>query len=326
MVLFISIIAYIYSLTFTPHGRMDWRQAAYAKLFSVVLKPGTKDILGLIKQEVDNIKPETILPTVASFKALKITTDSLPVYVYRANNLPSNAPIIIYYHGGGFVIPLVTDGHVFARRYANAFNAIIVAVDYRVAPAHPYPAAVDDCYRTFKWVVENANSLGGNPNKIAVIGESAGGNLAAVVSQQAQKEGYSNIKHQTLFCPSVDIAHVYSYPANQRLQQGYILDKTFMDFFFDSYLPQRQVAFETNASPLLQENMAGLPPAFVITAEFDPLRDEGVAYYQKLQKAGVSVKYKDMVGCLHVVQGPLMDEVHEDLNKEIALELKKAFQ
>lgn len=326
LVLIAALASYTYSLTFTPHGRMDWRQAAYAKIFTVVIAPQPTDVARLVQENLEKNKPETILPAVSSFQHFKITADSLPVYVYKSANIKPNSPVVIYFHGGGFVIPLISDGHRFARKYANAFDAIIVAVDYRVAPQYPYPAAVNDCYNTFKWVLENAKTIGGNPEKIAVIGESAGGNLAAVVSQKALKDGYTNIKHQTLFCPSTDIAHVYSYPSNKALQNGYILDKKFMDYFFDAYLPNKSDTFNADASPLLQSSFVGLPQAFVITAQFDPIKDEGVAYYHKLKQAGVPTKYKNMEGCLHVVQGPWVDNLNDDLNKEIAVELAKAFK
>ena len=323
----VGILAfYIYSLTYTPHGRMLWQQAAYAKFFHKVLNIQTDEIAGLLENDLKTMKPEELLPSVGSFQTIRITADSLPLHIFKPKDLQPNAPIVIYYHGGGFLFPYISDSHRMARKYANAFNTIVVGVDYRVAPKFPFPTPIVDSYNAFKWIVENGKSLGGNPEKIAVIGESAGANISTVVAQKAMKDGYKNIVHQTLFCPTTDIAHMYDYPSFKSLKEGYVLDKKVIDYFFDAYLPNKADRSNPEASPLLSENLAGLAPAFVITAEFDPLKDEGFAYYQKLKQAGVKVKFKELKGILHVAQGPFMDEVMDELNNEIALEMYKAFE
>jgi acetyl esterase len=317
---------YIYSLTYTPHGRMLWQQAAYAKFFHKGLNIQPSEIGAMIENDLKTMKPREILPEVGSFQTIKITPDSLLLHIYKPFGLKPNSPIVIYYHGGGFFFPYVSDSHIAARRYAIAFHTIVVGVDYRVSPNYSFPTPINDCYNTFKWVIENGQSLGGNPDKIAVIGESAGGNISAVIAQKAMKDGYKNIKHQTLFCPTTDAAHMYEYPSFKNLQEGYILDKKAVDFFFNGYLPNKNDRLNTDASPLLNNSLAGLPPAFIITAEFDPIKDEGLAYYEKLKKAGVQVKFQELKGVLHVAQGPFMNDENNQLNKEIAIEIKKAFQ
>lgn len=319
------LAVYIYSLTYTPHGRMLWQQAAYAKFFHVVLDIEPDEIAGLLEKDLKNMKPEDLLPSVGSFQTIKITADSLPLHIYKPVGVKPNTPIVIYYHGGGFCFPYISDSHRMARKYANTFQTIVVGVDYRVTPKFAFPTAINDSYNAFKWIVENCRNFGGNPEKIAVIGESAGGNISAVVAQKAMNDGYKNIKHQTLFCPSTDVAHMYDYPSFKKLKEGYILDKKVIDFFFNGYLPNQIDRSNPEASPLLSEKLTGLPPSFVITAEFDPLIDEGKAYYEKLKKAGVIVKFKEFKGVLHVAQGPFMEDFMDELNDEVAAELKKAF-
>ena len=323
----VGILAiYIYSLTFTPHGRMLWQQAAYAKFFHKVLKIQPDEIAGLLEKNLKTMKTKELLPTVGSFQTIKITADSLPLHIYKPDGVKPNSPIVIYYHGGGFCFPYISDSHLMARKYANAFQTIVVGVDYRVTPKYPFPTAINDSYNAFKWIIENGKTLGGNPEKVAVIGESAGGNISTVVAQKAMKDGYKNIVHQTLFCPTTDIAHMYEYPSYQNLNEEYVLDKKVIDYFFDAYLPNQADRLNPDASPLLSKNLSGLPSGFVITAEFDPLKDEGFAYYQKLKQAGVEVKFKELKGVLHVAQGPFMDDFLVELNTEIAAELKKVFK
>jgi len=320
--LFGIFVIYLYSLTYTPHGRMLWQQAAYAQLFHKVLKIQPEQISGLIEKELKNMKPAEILPEVGSFETIKITADSLTLHIYKPKNLQLNAPIVIYYHGGGFNFPYMPDSHINARKYANAFNAVVVGVDYRVTPKYSFPIPINDCYNTFKWVVENAKRLGGNSQKVVVIGESAGGNISAVVAQKAMKDDYKNIVHQVLISPSTDAAHMYEYLSFKKLQEGYVLNKTVIDFFFNAYFPNNSDKLKSDASPLLSNDLAGLPPAFIITAQFDPIKDEGLAYYEKLKKSGVKAKFKEMKGVMHCAEGPLMGDYIDGLNQEIAEELK----
>ncbi len=225
VVLILALIGYVYSLTFTPYGRMDWRQAAFAKFlsFNVLIEEQRSK---MTTEEFRKTMPEVPLQPVGSIQSLKITADSLPIFIYKPVNLPPNSPVVIYYHGGGFYIPFSTVSDRDARQYANQFKTIVVSVDYRTAPKYPFPIPVNDCYATFKWVLEHAKNVGGNPEKIAVIGESAGGNLATVVAQKAKNEGLPNIKYQVLLCPTTDAAHFNAYPSAKKFEHGYLLDKT----------------------------------------------------------------------------------------------------
>ena len=325
VVLAILLIGYVYSLTFTPYGRMDWRQAAFAKFVS--FNTLTEAQLSVMTTEdFRKAMPPMPLDSVGSIQSLKITADSLPVFIYKPVGFRPNSPVVIYYHGGGFFMPFNTVSDHNARQFTNRFKTIVVAVDYRTAPAFPYPTPLNDCYATFKWVLDQAKSFGGNPEKIAIIGESAGGNLSTVICQKAQQEGFGNIKYQALICPTTDAAHFNAYPSAQKFQHGYMLDKNETDFAFKSYVPHKADLANPEVSPLLAKSLAGLPPAFVITAEFDPLHDEGVAYMNRLKKEGVPVTFRDMKGCVHVIAGPGMDDITGNLYDEIATELSKAFK
>ncbi len=187
LILILSI--YLFSLTFTSHGRMLWQQAAYAKFFHKVLKIQLEEIPGLLEKNLKTMKPKELLPAVGSFRTIKITPDSLVLHIYKPLGIKPNSPIVIYYHGGGFLFPYISDSHRMARKYANAFNTIVVGVDYRVTPKYPFPTAINDSYNAFKWIIENGKTLGGNPEKIAVIGESAGGNITTVVAQKSNERG-----------------------------------------------------------------------------------------------------------------------------------------
>jgi acetyl esterase len=325
LVLALILVGYIYSLTFTPYGRMDWRQAAFAKLVSFDTTT-EEQLKNMTLEEYRNAVPPMPLESVGSIDTLHIMPDNLPLFVYKPVGLSPNAPIVIYYHGGGFFVPFNNLSNSYARQYANRFKAVIVAVDYRTAPQFPFPTHVNDSYNTFKWVVENASKIGGNPNKIAVIGESAGGNIATVVCQKAQKEGFNQIKYQVLFCPSTDMGHPLSYPSTKKFENGYLLGKAQMSFVGKYVAKIAENGLNPELSPMLAQSLAGLPHAFVITTEFDPLHDEGLAYSERLAKEGVPTKYKDLKGCIHVMAGPFMEDKFNELNAEIALELDKAFR
>jgi acetyl esterase len=194
-------------------------------------------------------------------------------------------PMVVYFHGGGFVFGNLDLVDKVARSLCAASGAAVVSVDYRKAPEHPYPTAPEDAYAALVWARENAARLGLDPNRIAVAGDSAGGNLAAVVSQMARDRKGPKIVHQVLVYPVTDAGG--SYPSRTENAEGYLLTSAAMDWFFDHYQPQVDQPY---ASPI-KGDLKGLPPATVITAHFDPLRDEGDAYAQALEKAGVKVTH-----------------------------------
>lgn len=215
--------------------------------------------------------------------------------LYRPNT-PGSHPLTVYFHGGGWVLGSHTSDDAFCRDLCVNSNSIIVSVNYRHAPEHPFPAAVDDGFAAVNWVANNAEELGGIAGQMAVCGWSAGGNIAAVTCLLARDEGGPEIKGQILITPVTDGTD--NSPSMTENAEGYILTKSLMDWFWDNYADP---ADRTNpkASPLLCENLTNLPPALVVTAEFDPLRDQGNAYAEALAKAGVLTNNITYPGHIH---------------------------
>jgi acetyl esterase len=206
-------------------------------------------------------------------------------------------PVIMYFHGGGWVIGDldVCDNPV--RRIANRTGAVVVSVDYRLAPEHVYPAGFDDCYAATEWVAKHAAELGGDPARVATCGDSAGGNLAAAVALAARDRQGPRLAAQLLIYPVTNFDFTTrSYEQNG---EGYLLTKGSMVWFWAHYLGPQDLGKDAFACPARADDLVGLPPAFVATAEFDPLRDEGEAYAANLRAAGVDVTAKRYDGMLH---------------------------
>lgn len=223
----------------------------------------------------------------------------IPVRVYRPS---ADGPlaVVVYFHGGGWVIGDLETHDAICHRLAAAVPAVVVSVDYRLAPEHPFPAAVHDCDAATRWVADHATELGGDPDRLAVAGDSAGGNLAAVVARHARDVGGPSIAFQLLVYPGTDLTG--SMPSHVENGTGYLLDSETMTFFLGSYLAGGDPR-DPDASPLFAEDLSGLPPALVVTAEFDPLRDEGEAYAERLREAGVPVTATRYDGMIHGFYG-----------------------
>jgi len=221
---------------------------------------------------------------------------AIPIRLYVPENA-QNAPVIAFYHGGGFVIGNLKSHDKVCRRLCKMNQAFVVAVDYRLAPEHKFPAAVEDCYDATKWVSENISKYGGNPEKLVVLGDSAGGNLAAVMAIQARDLGTPKIAAQVLVYPMTNAK--MEHPSITSNGKGYLLTKDLMTWFTNHYI--KEVADKENPlmSPLFTKDLSNLPPALVQTAGFDPLRDEGIEYKEKLEQAGNQVKYTNYEELVH---------------------------
>ncbi|WP_028921136.1 alpha/beta hydrolase [Pseudonocardia acaciae] len=240
-------------------------------------------------------------PGVASVVARTIPgpVGEVPVRVYTPlpGSAPGPVPVVVYFHGGGWVIGNLDVVDNPCRRLAAATGAVVVSVDYRLAPEHRYPAAFDDCYAATVWAAQHAAELGGDPTRVAVAGDSAGGNLAAAVALAARDRGGPVLVAQLLIYPVTDFDFgTESYRDNG---DGYLLNKATMQWFWAHYLGALDLGDDPYACPARSNDLAGLPAAYVATSEFDPLRDEGEAYARRLAEAGVKVTAKRFDGMLH---------------------------
>lgn len=221
----------------------------------------------------------------------------IPVRVYRPTPAP-DLPALVYFHGGGFVICNLDTHDRLCRNLANESGCVVVAVDYPLSPEHRFPAAVEDAYAATRYVAEHATEFGVDSSRIAVGGDSAGGNLAAVVALIARDRGGPPLKFQLLIYPLVDFDDNDS-PSMREYEHDHFLTREFMDWCFDSYLGSKDDRRAPHASPLRASDLRGLPAAMILTAECDPLRDQGEAYARKLQSAGVAVELKRYEGMIH---------------------------
>jgi acetyl esterase len=234
---------------------------------------------------------------------------------------PGPLPVVVYFHGGGWVLGDIEGYDAVCRALANRSGCLVISVDYRLAPEAIYPAAADDSYAATVWIAEHAAELGGDGSRIAVAGDSAGGNLAAVVAIMARDKGGPKLAYQALIYPVTDFnLDTVSYVENA---EGYLLTRDAMLWFWELYAPETERRLEQHASPLRAADLSGLPPALVITAEFDPLRDEGEAYAQRLAEAGVQVaatRYGGMIHGFFTLIG-VLDRSAEAIN-EVGLALR----
>ena len=237
---------------------------------------------------------------------------------------PGPHPALVYYHGGGWVIGDLYTHDGLCRSLANAARCAVVSVDYRLAPESKYPVPVEDSYAALRWVVGNAARLGLDPRRVAVGGDSAGGNLATVIALVARERGGPALVHQVLIYPVTD--HDLDTPSYVENATGYVLTREGMRWFWSHYLVRAAQGREPHASPLRAPSLAGLPSAIVITAEHDPLRDEGEAYAARLRDAAVPVTLTRYAGMFHgfVRMTRILDKARTAVD-EIGSSIQKAF-
>jgi acetyl esterase len=266
-------------------------------------------------------------PQVAFVQDLQATGPhgAIPLRLYKplSETAGRALPVLVYFHGGGWVIGDLDTHDTLCRELANGSGCCVVAVDYRMGPENRFPAAVDDCLAATRWVHGNAASLGLDASRLAVGGDSAGGNLAAVVSILARDSGTLPIAFQLLIYPSTDMRRVSA--SHQTNGQGYVLTADTIAYFQSHYTGDEAKYLDWRASPLLCDNLASLPPAFVMTAGYDPLRDEGLAYAQRLTEAGNRATHICFERQIHgfITMGRVIDEAHAAV-AICALEVKRA--
>jgi acetyl esterase len=232
-------------------------------------------------------------------------------------------PVVVYFHGGGWVLGSAALTDATCRMLANRSGAVVLNVDYRLAPEDPYPAAVNDAYAATKWAAENGSALNGD-GRVAVAGDSAGGNLAAVVALMARDRGGPEIALQALIYPVTD--HTSEQASHKENAEGYLLTADAMKMFWGHYIADEKQRAEPYASPLRAPDLSGVAPAAVFTCEFDPLRDEGEEYAERLRAAGVSTTTKRYDGAIHgIFWMPAVTAVGVQIMDDVSSALKSGF-
>jgi acetyl esterase len=247
---------------------------------------------------------------------------AIPARRYVPSGAPDPAPCLLWFHGGGWVLGDLETADATARGIAVRADAVVVSVDYRRAPEHPFPAANEDALTALRWVHAEAATLGLDPARVAVGGDSAGGNLAAVLAQRWSADDGPPLCQQVLVYPVVDLT--MSQPSYVENAEGYFLTRATMQWFIESYAAPEPK--DPGCSPLHADDLSGLPPAFILTAEFDPLRDEGDLYAARLAEAGVDVEHVRYPGQVHPFVGLLgmVDDAADALDR-IGARLRAAF-
>lgn len=211
-------------------------------------------------------------------------------------------PVCVYFHGGGWVQGNLDSQDAACRGIANGADCVVVSVDYRHAPEHKFPTPAEDCYLATSWVAKHGEQLNIDPRRLAVVGMSAGANLAAAVTLMARDRGGPHIAYQALLVPVTN--HAFDTPSYRRCGEGYGLTLKGMQWYWSHYLATPADGAHPHASPLRADDLRGLPDAFVMTSKYDPLLDEGEAYAKRLSEAGVDVSYECLAGMLHGFHGP----------------------
>ena len=303
VVTMLGALALTYSWTFTPLGRLDYKAALLAKAMSLQTNPAS------YTSESRKRANQNVVYALADAAASKTTRyedraidgpdgGKLPIRIYWPE-AEGTLPVYLDIHGGGWWMGDGFPFHNMNTQLAELAQVIIVSVDYRLAPEHPYPAALDDSYMALVWLHENAESLGGDPQRIAVGGASAGGNLAAAVALRARDEQGPELLFQLLNVPATDLSDTHHWPSYDQTGDNYMLTVSGIRQMIANYVPEADRRLHPYVSPLLAQDLGGLPPALIITALFDPLRDQGEAYASKLKAAGVPVQLHREDGALH---------------------------
>lgn len=248
----------------------------------------------------------------------------LRVYEPRAARPDERLPVLMWFHGGGFVIGDLDTHDTACRRLAKEGDCLVVAVDYRLAPESKFPAAVEDCMAALRWVALQGIEIGADVTRIGVGGDSAGGNLAAVCALLARDEGFPKLAHQLLIYPCT--APEPETRSHKLFAEGHLLTRKTITWFYAQYLRNSRDTQDFRFGPLIADDLAGVPPAFVLVAGYDPLRDEGVQYATRLVEAGIDVTFVNMAGMIHgfyIMLGAV--DAASDAIRQSGAALRKAF-
>ncbi len=311
----------------TEHGILDYKTAIVLKLRDLFSGDQVLDAARMREEAISRGRLMQRKPVpVAKVEETTIAgpAGEIPIRIYWPT-ADGPLPVLVFYHGGGWVTGNLDTSDSLCGRISNRARAVVVSVDYRLAPEHRYPAAVDDSYAALEWVSRNAERLDVDASHVAVGGCSAGGNLAAAVALMARDRTGPGLACQVLIYPATNLLDLTT-PSHQNFADGYGMTRDHIEFFRDSYLPEVPDRRNPYASPLLAESLEDLPPAIVITAGFDVLRDEGIAYAERLEAAGVPTIHANFPSMIHgfIAMDRLFGEAEEAIHQASAA-LSEAF-
>lgn len=290
------LAALVYKMSLTPYGRIHPYMLVLHKMLEVfsLWNVGEGD-LETIRQQMDKTRPRIAVSKTEDIVVPGPVT-AIPLRIYTPEG-QGPFPTIVFYHGGGFVTGSINSHDNVARQLARDTNSLVISVDYRLAPEHPFPASLEDAYAALLWAAEHAPEFNGRVDQLLTAGDSAGGNLAAAVCLLSREEKGPPIHMQILLYPSTTMLEtLYDSRANFT---GYVLTEKMVRYIRSVYVPNEADWKSPYASPLETKDFQGLPPAYIMTAAFDPLRDEGKLYADCLAEAGIPVKYENIEGMIH---------------------------
>ena len=289
----------------------DYEDSSAAFLKAIGLLDPVDPRTGGIKQFRDHssrlmIEHTTDVPSGVTISSLEIPgrNGQIPIRTYSCSGVNEARPVVVYLHGGAWAIGSLEDYDGVCGYLARGGDVVVVSVDYRLAPENKFPKAVEDSCDAVSWVAGCLASLGGDPEKLAIAGDSAGGNLAAVVCQQARKMTRLNIQRQLLFYPCLAPLSHDHYPSRRAFGgPGNFLNEASLEYMLELYRRTPKDDADPRLWPLLDRELSGLPEAYIVTAEFDMLRDEAMVYAEELAKAGVTVKTREYARTIHGFMG-----------------------
>jgi len=296
-----AALAFLAGHRITLGGRtMDPKAQLVGEFVKSIRVPGVYPPLPELRQQLRTMVSlmDEPAPALARIEDMKIPgpAGAIPARVYDAVSGGGPRPALVYFHGGGWVQGDLETHHGLCARIAQRAGIVVVAIDYRLAPEAKFPAAVEDCLAAYRWIREHGRELGVEPARVAVGGDSAGGNLSAVVSQLATGAGLPVPACQVLIYPATDFS--LGTPSHREMEHGHIIPRDRVVWYAQQYLRGEADKKDPRVSPILGD-LRGQPPALIITAGFDPLRDEGHDYAEALKKAGVDVQYHEYPGQIH---------------------------
>ncbi len=325
LALVVSCAGIVYLWTLTPRGRMDVEVAVILKLMPRMPVPGSVPAARLRQRARDaatRFQPRVPMLHVED-RSIPGPLGSIPVRVYRPTDEPK-LPMVLYYHGGGFTFGDLDTHDALCRKISNHSGAIVISVAYRLAPEHVFPAAVEDAYAALEWAAQKGGEISGDSGRIAVAGDSSGGNLAAVVALKSRDLNGPKILLQVLYYPTINMADLRT-KSMEEFAEGYFLTRALAQFNYSQYIPTAAERSLPYASPILASDHRGLPPALIIVAGFDPLRDSEEAYARKLADAGVPMRLSHYEGVVHgFLSFPFVRKADKAID-ESAAALREAF-